>query len=181
VTSQEQIILTWLITKKDIDVNENERISKITLKTQIKLKEELFIAVLHFTDTIESSIMNRTHYNMSVKQPLSFRSSSTAPILQVEQHSPYPSGRTAQPLSFRSNSTAPILQVEQHSPYPSGRAAQPLSFRSNSTAPILQVEQHSPYPSGRVALFTSADKHSTCLVENEQAHIVSLVLNLLRL
>jgi hypothetical protein len=103
VTSQEQIILTWLITKKDIDVNENERISKITLKTQIKLKEELFIAVLHFTVTIESSIMNITHYNMSVKQPLSFRSSSTAPIFQVEQHSPYPSGQTAQPLSFRSS------------------------------------------------------------------------------
>jgi hypothetical protein len=161
VTSQEQIILTWLITKKDIDVNENERISKITLKTQIKLKEELFIAVLHFTDTIESSIMNRTHYNMSVKQPLSFRSSSTAPILQVEQHSPYPSGRTAQPLSFRSNSTAPILQVEQHSPYPSVQTAQPLSFRSSSTAPILQVEQHSPYPSGRTAQPLSFKSNST--------------------
>ena len=44
-----------------MDVNEHERLSKITLRQKLKKRNMTFIAVLHFTVTVESSTMRLTH------------------------------------------------------------------------------------------------------------------------
>ena len=47
--------------RKDMDVNEHERLSKITLRHKLKLKNSTFIAVLHFIVTVGSSTMSIIH------------------------------------------------------------------------------------------------------------------------
>jgi len=50
-----------LLIRKDRDVNEHERLSNCTHKTQTKERNRDFIAVLHFTVTVGSSIMSISH------------------------------------------------------------------------------------------------------------------------
>jgi hypothetical protein len=50
-----------LLIRKDMDVNEHERLSNCTHKTQTKERNRDFIAVLHFTVTVGSSIMSISH------------------------------------------------------------------------------------------------------------------------
>ena len=51
-----------ILVRKDMNVNERDRLSNFTLKikTQIKVKEHPFIAVLHFSVTVGYSIMSIT-------------------------------------------------------------------------------------------------------------------------
>ena len=51
------------IVRKDMDVNEHERLSNITCRHKLKLKKRnsTLIAVLHFSVTVVSSIMSKTH------------------------------------------------------------------------------------------------------------------------
>jgi len=44
-----------------MDVNEHARLSKIILRHKLKERNSTFIAVLHFTVTVVSSIMRTTH------------------------------------------------------------------------------------------------------------------------
>jgi hypothetical protein len=50
-----------LLIRKDMDVNEHERLSNCTHMTQTKERNRDFIAVLHFTVTVGSSTMRITH------------------------------------------------------------------------------------------------------------------------
>ena len=50
-----------LVVRKDIDVNEHERLSNITLRHTLKKRNNVFIAVLHFTVIVVSSTMSITH------------------------------------------------------------------------------------------------------------------------
>ena len=54
--------------RNDMDENEDERLSNITLEIQIKLKKQHFyIAVLHYTVTAGSSTISITHINLNFK------------------------------------------------------------------------------------------------------------------
>jgi hypothetical protein len=52
-----------------MDVNEHERLSNVTLKTQIKVKKKtnIFTAVLHFKVTVVNN-ENNSYHKMSLKR-----------------------------------------------------------------------------------------------------------------
>jgi hypothetical protein len=47
-----------MLIRKGMDLNENERISKITIRHKLKKRSSTFIAVLHFTVTVRNSSMS---------------------------------------------------------------------------------------------------------------------------
>ena len=47
--------------KKDMDVNEHNRLSNIMLRHKLKNRNGDCIAILHFTITVSSSTLNITH------------------------------------------------------------------------------------------------------------------------
>ena len=50
-----------ILVRKSMDVNEHQRLSNFTLRHKCKFKNIALITVLHFTATVWSSIMNKTH------------------------------------------------------------------------------------------------------------------------
>ena len=59
-----------ILVRKSMDVNEDQRLSNFTLGHKCKFRNIALIAVLHFTVTVWSSIINKTHDKMSVKRLL---------------------------------------------------------------------------------------------------------------
>jgi hypothetical protein len=49
-----------ILVRKDMDVHEHQRLSYLTLGHKCKFRNIALIAVLHFTATVWSSIMNKT-------------------------------------------------------------------------------------------------------------------------
>ena len=47
------------LVRKDMDVNEHKRLFNITLRHKFQVKEQWFIAPLHFTVTVGSSTMSK--------------------------------------------------------------------------------------------------------------------------
>jgi hypothetical protein len=50
-----------MLIRKDMDLNENERISKITIRHKLKKRSSTFIAVLHFSHSKEFINEHITH------------------------------------------------------------------------------------------------------------------------
>ena len=55
-------------------VNEHENLSNFTIRHKIRFRNNIFIAVLHFTvtDTIRCSTMPKSYPKMSVKRTLAY-------------------------------------------------------------------------------------------------------------
>ena len=51
----------YKLARKDMYVNEHERLSNITLRPKLKQRNSAFIAVLHFKFTVGSSTMSLIH------------------------------------------------------------------------------------------------------------------------
>ena len=65
------IISHMLLVRKNMDVNEQKRLFNITLKHNLKSRNNTFIVVQHFTVTVGSAIMNITsHLKIIVQRPL---------------------------------------------------------------------------------------------------------------
>jgi hypothetical protein len=52
-----------LLVRKDMDVNEHERLYNFTLRHKLK-SDNTFITVLHFTVTVRSSKIKIAHYTL---------------------------------------------------------------------------------------------------------------------
>ena len=120
------------LVRKDMDVIEHERLSNITLRHKIKLKNSTFIAVLHFS---HSRVFNNEHNSYQ------YNESDTAPSLHSLAHSRV-FNNEHNTFQYNESDTAPSLHRLAHSRV-FNNEHNSHQYNESDTAPSLHRLAHS--------------------------------------